>query len=102
MIKYEVNVYDSGAQEWYFKSQRHREDGPAIIGTNGTKAWWINGKRHREDGPAVEYRSGSEEWWLNGKKVTKADVMGYKVTIDGKEVTLSAESYKALKESIND
>jgi len=28
--------------------------------------------------------------------------MGHKITIDGKEVTLSKESYKALKESIND
>lgn len=45
----------------------HREDGPAIIRSNGTKVWYANGKRHRGDGPAVVQSSGHKEWYYNGK-----------------------------------
>jgi len=124
MIKYEVTVADTGTIEWRLNGELHREDGPAVtapsgykawwlngkihredgpayIGTKGTKAWWLNGKRHRTDGPAIIGYDGVKEWHLNGVKVTEAEVMGHKITIDGKEVNISAESYKALKESIN-
>jgi len=29
--------------------KRHREDGPAVIFSNGTKEWYRNGKQHLED-----------------------------------------------------
>ena len=37
----------------------HREDGPAVIHSNGIKEWYLNGKQHREDGPALEYPDGT-------------------------------------------
>jgi len=59
----------NGNKKWTNKDGRwHREDGPAVIYTNGTKAWWLNGKQHREDGPAVEFANGSKHWYLNGKR----------------------------------
>ena len=102
MIKYEVTVYGSGIIKWRLNGKVHREDGPAYIYPSGSKVWYRNGKRHREDGPAYIGADVTKEWYLNGVRVTEADVMGHKITIDGKEVTLSAEFYKALKESIND
>lgn len=33
--------------------QYHRENGPAVIHSDGTQEWWQNGKLHREDGPAI-------------------------------------------------
>jgi hypothetical protein len=30
-----------------------------------------NGKLHREDGPAVIWSNGTVEYWKNGKQVTK-------------------------------
>ena len=34
---------------YYLNGQLHREDGPAVIYTNGTKEWWINNKRLTEE-----------------------------------------------------
>ena len=129
MIKYEVLVYENGTQEWSLNGRDHREDGPAVTYADGTEVWYLNGnilggewhredgpaytrtdgykawffegKRHRTDGPAIIRADGTKEWYLNGVEVAEEDVMGHKITIDGKEVTLSAESYEALKESIN-
>ena len=101
MIKYEVRVYENGTQEWSLNGRDHREDGPAYTRTDGYKAWFKDGQLHRIDGPAIIEADGTKHWYLNGVRVTEADVMGHKITVDGKEVTLSAESYKALKESIN-
>ena len=43
----------------------HREDGPAVVYTNGHSAWYRNGKLHRKDGPAIEF-NGHNEWYRNG------------------------------------
>ena len=43
----------------------HREDGPAVIWSNGDKEWCINNKLHREDGPAFIDSNGDKSWWLN-------------------------------------
>jgi hypothetical protein len=48
----------------------HRENGPALIESNGAKSWWINGHIHRENGPALIWPDGREEWWLNGRRFT--------------------------------
>ena len=52
---------------WHWKGQRHREDGPAIEGTDGFRSWYQNGLLHREDGPAIEGVDGRKEWWRNGQ-----------------------------------
>jgi hypothetical protein len=47
--------------------QLHREDGPAIINTNGDKLWYLNDLLHREDGPAIERVNESKHWFLHGE-----------------------------------
>jgi hypothetical protein len=47
---------------------RSHRDGNCLILANGTKVWDLNGVCHREDGPAVVYTDGSVEWWLKGRK----------------------------------
>ena len=60
-------IYSNGRKEWYINGKLHREDGPAIIYSNGRKDWYINGKLHRTDGPARIWANGIKEWWINGK-----------------------------------
>jgi len=60
---------EDGSKEWYnAKRQLHREDGPAVIRSNGDKAWYINGQLHREGGPALEYANGTKMWFIHGKR----------------------------------
>ena len=100
MIEYTVKVHDNGDIYWYLNDKLHREDGPACEYANGTKEWYLNGKEHREDGPAVEWSDGSKAWFLNGKQVTEKDIIGHTIVIDGKEIKISNESYKNLKENL--
>jgi hypothetical protein len=65
-------IDEDGNKFWYNSQdlfQYHRENGPAVEGTDGSKHWWINGLRHREDGPASEYSNGIKEWFINGKRI---------------------------------
>ncbi len=41
----------------------HRDDGPAMIKTDGTQQWYQHGLLHRDDGPAVIYANGAQEWY---------------------------------------
>ena len=63
----------NGYKEWVLNGKRHREDGPAIEWPNGYKAWYLNGRRHREDGPAVENANGNKSWYLNGESLTEKE-----------------------------
>ncbi|MCK5016055.1 MAG: hypothetical protein KAS32_03195 [Candidatus Peribacteraceae bacterium] len=65
----EPRVRPNGDKFWYNEyNDLHREDGPAIIYSNGTQHWFINGERHREDGPAITRIDGSEDWYVNGRR----------------------------------
>jgi len=90
-----------GHKSWWINDRLHREDGPAIEWDDGTKSWWVNGKRHREDGPSVERSDGSKAWYLDGVKYTeeewKRKVGKHTITIDGKTVEISTESYENLR-----
>ena len=68
MIEVEETIYDNGTISYFVKGTEclHREDGPALIYSDGTKKWYLNGKHHREDGPAIEYAHGGKSWWANG------------------------------------
>lgn len=63
---------------YYRDGERHRDDGPAIVGPHQL-AWYKNGKRHREgDLPALIqaddlYDLGEREWWLEGEKYRSHD-----------------------------
>jgi len=35
--------YEYGAKEWCKNGELHREDGPAVIHSNGDKEWWLDG-----------------------------------------------------------
>jgi hypothetical protein len=59
-------IKPDGTQEWYIKGLRHRLDRPAVVGADGTEEWWVNGRKHRTDGPAVVYSDGSKSWWQDG------------------------------------
>lgn len=63
-------IYSNGDNHWYKHGLLHREDGPAIDDEK-VKAWYFDGERHRLDGPAyLEYRDGHliiSEWWYRGK-----------------------------------
>ena len=103
MIEYTVNVYDNGDRLWYLKGYLHREEGPALEGSDGTMEWYLNGQRHREGGPAVEYAYGIKEWFLNGKRLTEQEYKKAttKSTCDGKEIVIDGVAY-VLKEKDDD
>ena len=43
-------VNDNQNQRWYNSNNKlHREDGPAIIYSNGYRGWYINGKKYSEN-----------------------------------------------------
>lgn len=63
----------NGFKEWWVNNQLHREDGPAVECSDGYKAWYLNGQRHREDGPAVEWANGNKEWYLNNQRLTLSE-----------------------------
>ena len=60
-------IRTDGTEEWYLNGVRHREDGPAAIYPSGLQLWFLYGKRHRTDGPALVDAYGNEEWYLDGE-----------------------------------
>jgi hypothetical protein len=63
----------SGAREWRNqKGELHRENGPALIHTNGDTYWYLNGKYHREDGPAILYEPGTKSFYLDNVSIPEA------------------------------
>lgn len=71
-----LSWYATKVDVWWQDELFHREDGPAVVYTNGAESWYKHGKRHREDGPAHTRPNGkgglTKEYWLDGKWVTKA------------------------------
>jgi hypothetical protein len=66
-------IYTDGAQFWYKEGELHREDGPAVDLPEGYKEWCIEGKTHRVDGPAIMDHDGTKKWFLNDKQLTKQE-----------------------------
>jgi hypothetical protein len=61
-------IDEYGTKEWLdAEGNRHRDDGPALVSTNGDKWWYQHGKSHRADGPAIIYANGINLWWLNNR-----------------------------------
>jgi hypothetical protein len=58
-------VHSNGTTEWYLNGLPHREDGPALF-YFGNTSWFIKGELHREDGPAIEYLNGDSRYYLYG------------------------------------
>jgi hypothetical protein len=87
---------DEYGEYWCLNGKFHREDGPAVIWSNGNQYWYLNGKCHRENGPAIIYPNGTQSWYLNGKDITD-DVNkwfeDYNLIYD----TLSPDEWEILK-----
>ena len=125
MIEYTVRVCEDRT-EWYVEGKLHREDGPAVECSNGHKEWYVEGKLHREDGPAAECSDGSKAWYvedklhrLDGPAIERSDgsklwyieeveyteeefnkkINTKTIVIDGKEISISLESFEELKKS---
>ena len=62
-------VESDGYEEWRINGVLHRVGGPAQTNADGSKWWLQNGIYHREDGPAVILSDGTIEWYIRGKKV---------------------------------
>ena len=63
-------MYNGGRKEWWYKGERHNEDGPAIV-SNNSLYWYRHGKIHREDGPAVKLTGVS--MWYNNNELHRVD-----------------------------
>lgn len=61
---------ENGNKSWWLNGRYHREDGPAIIYSDGYQSWYLNGKLHREDGPAIIDVDGTPSWYVTGKRIT--------------------------------
>ena len=63
-------INSNGTKRWFNSEGKiHRENGPAVIWTDGTVCYYQDGKRHREDGPAIIWYNGDEEYWEYGKRI---------------------------------
>jgi len=82
-----------GNRSHYLGGLLHREDGPAVICTDGYRSWYRNGLRHREDGLAVIFSDGLQRWRLNGETVRMEDVLD---TPEKREAYLLEESLRRL------
>jgi len=60
-------IWSDGQKEYCLNDLLHREDGPAVIHPSGIVEYWVNGERHRTDGPAVIDPRGFEEYCQNNK-----------------------------------
>ena len=73
---YEVKVYDSGTKAWSLNGKRHREDGPAVEGSDGSKFWYLNDTQYTEAEWKAKLNPVKE---LSVKEIS--DILGYEVKV---------------------
>jgi hypothetical protein len=61
-------IWSDGSQNWWQHGKIHRDDGPAVVLADGAQYWYQHGELHREDGPAVIRADGTQEWRQQGKR----------------------------------
>jgi hypothetical protein len=57
----------NGTKKWFTHGKLNREDGPAVVWSDGSEAWYKHDKLHRIGGPAKTKPDGSKEWWQEGQ-----------------------------------
>jgi hypothetical protein len=57
---------EHGTTRHFKNGLTHKDNGPALIKSNGSEYWYQNGIRHRKDGPAYTEKTGSKLWLQNG------------------------------------
>lgn len=62
-------VESDGYEEWRMNGVLHRIGGPAMTGVNGEQRWIQHGVYHREDGPAIIKATGEKQWFIRGIQV---------------------------------
>jgi len=85
-------IFSDGCKVWYSNGKKHREDGPAIKYPDGTEEWGLHNRRHRLDGPAVKRADGTKEWFLNGLR-HRVDAPAIKRTDGSKEWYLNGQRH---------
>ncbi len=65
-------ITTDGSEYWYLHGSRHRIGGPAFI-RNHVVAYYDNGQLHRLDGPAVEYTDGRIEYWIKNIRYSELE-----------------------------
>jgi hypothetical protein len=53
--------------EYFVDGLNHREDGPAVLMSDGSTQWRQFGLLHRVGGPAQEWTDGGQTWAIDGK-----------------------------------
>lgn len=66
-------ISSNGDEVWYFLGEVHRGSGPAATSADGMLEWYKYGVRHRADGPAIIHPDGYEEWWIDGTSISKQE-----------------------------
>ena len=68
-------VHSEGTIAYYRHGKLHRTDGPARIFINGHKEYFQNGEYHRTDGPAVIFSNKNEVYYILGELLTKQEYL---------------------------
>ena len=72
--RYELS---KGTKIYIKNGDKHRDNGPAEIRTDGYQAWFKNGLKHRDGNkPAVINADGSEEFWVKGIQIKSINKKG--------------------------
>ena len=66
-MKNGLHIDEAGTQRWYLDDKLHRQDGPAVVYSDGSEYWYLDDKLHRQDGPAAVGACVTEDWYLHGK-----------------------------------
>jgi hypothetical protein len=61
-------IWSDGTQEWWQHGERHRDDGPALIRSDGMQVWYQHGEQHRDGGPAITELGGAQYWCQHGER----------------------------------
>jgi hypothetical protein len=98
-------VNSDGSEFWYLENQLHRVGGPACTYGDGLQIWLQYGEKHNLHGPAfIDPVTGVKEYWLYGKYKTKEQFDSF-VKDNQKEETINIEgkalTLKELKDIIN-
>jgi hypothetical protein len=65
------------ATMWFKDGLIHRDDGPALLLSDGTEVWYRNGKIYRDSGlPAIVCSDGTREYYRRGKKIRVENEQG--------------------------
>jgi hypothetical protein len=72
-LKYDITIKNGNKLYRNHNGEIHRDDGPAVIYSDGMKMWYRNDELHREDGPAIICYNGRKLWYLDGEEYTKEE-----------------------------